>query len=71
MKRVLQVPGSLNLGGAETMLINVMRNMDREQLNFDFVVPGKEEGYYESTVRQMGAQVHHRFGGRIVNFIGW
>ena len=59
MERVLQVPGSLNLGGAETMLINVMPNLDREQLNFDFVVPGKEEGYYESVVRQMGAQVHH------------
>ncbi len=59
MEKVLQVPGSLNLGGAETMLVNVMRGLDREKLNFDFVVPGAEPGYYEPAVRAMGAQVHH------------
>lgn len=36
--RVLHIIGSMNLGGAETLIMNLYRNIDRSKLQFDFVV---------------------------------
>lgn len=38
MLRVLQVIGAMGSGGAETLLMNVYRNIDRNRVQFDFVV---------------------------------
>ena len=59
MERVLQGLGSLNMGGAETMVVNVLENLDRENLMFDFVIPGAEEGMLEPRVNRLGAKVYH------------
>lgn len=59
MEKVLQSLGSLNMGGAETMVVNVMSALAPEKIQFDFVIPGAEQGYYEPVVRALGAQVHH------------
>ena len=37
MKRVLHIVGNMNMGGTETYLMNIYRNIDREKLQFDFV----------------------------------
>ena len=59
MKRVLQGLGSLNMGGAETMVVNVLENLDRQTVTFDFVIPGAEEGLLEPRVTKLGAKVYH------------
>ena len=59
MEKVLQSLGSLNMGGAETMVVNVLDALDREKLSFDFVIPGAEPGYYEERVKKLGAKVIH------------
>lgn len=41
--RILHVLNSLNRGGAETMLMNYYRKMDRSRFQFDFVVHIKIE----------------------------
>ena len=38
MIRVLQVTGVMNRGGAETMIMNLYRKIDRTKIQFDFVV---------------------------------
>jgi len=38
MIRVLHVLGGLNLGGAESRIMDLYRHMDREQVQFDFLV---------------------------------
>ena len=40
--RVLQVMSSMNRGGAETMIMNIYRNIDRSKVQFDFVVHGEK-----------------------------
>lgn len=55
--RVLQVVGSLGRGGAETMLVNVHRHLDRSRLQFDYLVFGAERGAYESQVQGLGGRV--------------
>ena len=36
--RVLHVLGGLNVGGAECRIIDLYRNMDRDKIQFDFLV---------------------------------
>lgn len=59
MERVLQGLGSLNVGGAETMVVNVLENLDRQSVMFDFVIPGIEKGALEPRVTRLGAKVYH------------
>ena len=37
MIRILQVLGVMNRGGAETMIMNIYRKIDRSKIQFDFV----------------------------------
>lgn len=58
-KKVLQVFGSLDMGGAETMMVNVLRSLPPGECRFDFVVSGDEAGYYEDEIRRLGCKVIH------------
>ncbi len=35
--RVLQVIGAMDRGGAETMIMNLYRNIDKNKFQFDFI----------------------------------
>ena len=37
MKRVLHIVGGMQRAGAETLLMNLYRNLDREVFQFDFL----------------------------------
>jgi len=67
--KVLQVTGALNMGGAETMLMNVYREINRDKIQFDFIVSGKEIGFYESEAINLGASIYH-IRKRSESFIG-
>lgn len=75
MERVLQGLGSLNMGGAETMVVNVLENLDRRKVTFDFVIPGAEEGLLEPRVIRLAQRCiicrsgANPFGNRIAFFI--
>ena len=64
--RVLQVVGILNCGGAESMIMNLYRNIDREKVQFDFIVHSNEEGMYDREVKALGGMIYHcpRFSGK-------
>ena len=55
--KVLQLFTILNRGGAETNLMNYYRNIDRTQVQFDFIVHREEKGAYEQEIKQMGGQI--------------
>lgn len=57
--KVLHIIGALNLGGAETMVVNIMRNIDREKFQFDFYLSGNGNGYYEGEVKKLGARIYN------------
>ena len=49
--RILQcVPGSMGCGGIETFIMNVYRNIDRSKVQFDFLIHGNAENYFEKEV---------------------
>jgi glycosyltransferase involved in cell wall biosynthesis len=55
--KILQVVGSLNRGGAETWLVQVLRHIDRTKYQMDFLVHSTEPGAYDEDVRALGARV--------------
>ena len=54
--RVLQVIGVMDRGGAETMVMNLYRAMDRDEVQFDFLVHEQREGDYDEEIRRMGGR---------------
>lgn len=59
MIRILHVIGSMNRGGAETMIMNLYRNIDRNKIQFDFVVHVNDEGAYDDEIKSMGGKIYH------------
>ena len=57
--KVLQVVGSLRIGGAETVAMNIYRYIDRNKFEFHYLVYGDDVGAYESEVEKLGGKVIH------------
>lgn len=57
--RVLHVFASLDRGGAETMIMNIYRSIDREKVQFDFVVDDSNKNYdYEEEIEYLGGNIY-------------
>ena len=41
MIRVLHCFGAMNIGGAETLIMNIYRKIDKSKIQFDFLVLAK------------------------------
>ncbi|WP_369900607.1 glycosyltransferase family 1 protein [Bacillus manliponensis] len=54
--RVLHAVVNMNRGGAETMIMNLYRNIDRSQVQFDFLTC--KEGAFDEEIRQLGGKVY-------------
>jgi glycosyltransferase involved in cell wall biosynthesis len=48
----------LNRGGAETMVMNYYRRIDRSKVQFDFVVHRSERGAYEDEIESLGGKIY-------------
>lgn len=58
--KVLHIFSSLDRGGAETMVMNLYRNINNEQFHFDFVVNDSIEKYaYEDEINKIGGSIYH------------
>lgn len=56
--KVLQVIGSLHIGGAENMAMNILRYIDRGKYQIDFLVfDGTKENSFESEAISLGANI--------------
>lgn len=58
MIRILVFGLSTGMGGVETYLMNLYRNIDRSKLQFDFVVSGKS-CYYSDEINRLGGEIYY------------
>jgi len=58
MIRVLHVLGGLNLAGAETMVMNLYRAVDRAKIQFDFIIHTSEKQVYEDEISVLGGKIY-------------
>lgn len=55
--RILHIVGAMNRGGAETWLMHVLRHIDREQYQMDFLVHTPQPCAYDAEIRALGSQI--------------
>lgn len=63
MLRVLQVTGTMNCGGAEVMLMDILRNKPQD-VHFDFLInnPPEDlyrEGFFDTEIRSLNCEIRH------------
>lgn len=56
--RILHVLGGLDKGGAETMVMNLYRNIDRNKFQFDFIIHHSEKQSYTEEIESLGGNVY-------------
>lgn len=54
--RVLHVVVNMNRGGAETLIMNLFRNIDRSKVQFDFLTC--REGVFDREIKELGGTIH-------------
>lgn len=59
MIRILHVVTHMNRGGLETMLMNYYRNVDRTQIQFDYLTHREYEGDYGEEIKSLGGRIYH------------
>lgn len=61
----------MHRAGLETMLMNYYRNIDRDRLQFDFLVHRAEKYEYDDDILQMGGRIYHVPPISIKNFFAY
>jgi len=57
IKRILHIIGKMDRAGAETMVMNLYRSIDRNQFQFDFVSFSKDNGDFDYEILAMGGKI--------------
>lgn len=68
MIRILQIVPNMQSGGLESFIMNLYRNIDKEKIQFDFLVHYKEKYFYDDEIERMGGKIY-RFSLRNDNNI--
>lgn len=45
-------------GGIENFIMNVYRNIDRNEIQFDFLIHGEKENYFEEEIKKLGGTIY-------------
>ena len=72
--RVLHVIGIMNRGGAETMIMNLYRNIDRTKVQFDFVENSNEPAVFDEEIQALGGRIYrcpHYNGKNHFSYTKW
>ncbi len=56
---VLVLDTVMDRGGAEAMIMNYMRKIDREVIKFDFLTNRDYRAAYEDEIERLGGKVYH------------
>lgn len=71
-EKVLHIVKVMDRGGAETMIMNIYRNIDREKIQFDFLCLSSANGSYEKEILKLGGNIYKlpdpKEQGRLRNF---
>lgn len=66
MIRVLQVVTNMERGGLESMLMNYYRHIDREKIQFDFLVHRQERAAFDDEIEALGGRIY-----RLPRLVPW
>lgn len=56
--RILQENVIMDPGGIESLLMNLYRHIDRDIIQFDFMLHRSQEGTYDSEIKELGGKIY-------------
>lgn len=59
MVKILHYVGVMNRAGTETFIMNMFRNLNRNNYKFDFLCSCREKGDYDDEIRALGGQFYY------------
>lgn len=57
--RVLHILQRMEAAGVQTFLMNLYRKIDREKVQFDFLVHYTEPQFFDKEVEELGGSIYH------------
>lgn len=72
--RILHILHGMNRGGAETLVMNIYRNIDRQKVQFDFIVHTDSKCDFDDEIKQLGGVIYHCPEYKIINhssYVKW
>ena len=69
MIRVLHIVTTMDFGGVETLLMSIYRNMDREQIQFDFLCHNRTQSQFQEEILSLGGRMYQVNGPRHGGFL--
>lgn len=59
MIKILHVFHRMDMGGAESLILNIYRNIDRTKFQFDFMVHTNEKGFFDEEIKKLGGNIYY------------
>lgn len=56
--RILHIVPNMQAGGLETLIMNIYRNIDRNKVQFDFLVHYTGKYFYDDEIRSLGGRIY-------------
>lgn len=69
--RILHVIGAMDRGGAETMIMNLYREIDRKKYQFDFLVHEERKCDYDEEIEALGGRIFRVPRYRLYNYMSY
>lgn len=57
--KILQYTGAMNRAGAETLLMNIFRSIDRNRFEFHFITHSMQKCDYDDEIIELGGKIHY------------
>lgn len=58
MKRIVHIIGKMDRAGAETMIMNLYRAIDRSKFQFDFLSFSNKRGDFDDEIERLGGRIY-------------
>lgn len=58
MIRVLHMIGSLNIGGSQAMIMSLYRKINRNKVQFDFIIDHPDQIFFAKEVKSLGGKIY-------------
>lgn len=69
MKIVLHIIGAMNRAGAETMIMNLYRELDKNEFQFEFLYFTDKKSDYDDEIEALGGKIHRVSNTSFINRI--
>lgn len=69
--RILHVLGGLSLGGAESRIMDLYRNIDRNRVQFDFLIHNSNKEHFYEEVMSLGGKVYSLPRFKVFNYFAY